>query len=111
YMRSTFEQHKYKSAAMVIPMLVDIVSKNGNLLLDIPVRGDGTIDEDEVAFLREMAQWMEVNSEAIFGTRPWKVFGEGPDDGKEKTPKAGNFNEGKTRPDTAHDCRFTTNVD
>ena len=59
-------------------MLVDIVSKNGNLMLSIPVRGDGTIDEDEVAFLEALAAWMPANGEAIFGTRPWKIYGEGP---------------------------------
>jgi len=55
YRRSTFEQHKYKSARTVIQMLVDIVSKNGNLLLNIPVRGDGTIDEDEQKILADLA--------------------------------------------------------
>src|SRR5439155_1146871 len=59
YRRSLFEQHRYKTPQTVIHMLADIVSKNGNLLLNIPVRGDGTIDADEVAFLREMAAWMK----------------------------------------------------
>ena len=59
-------------------MLADIVSTNGNLLLNIPVRGNGTIDEDEQQFLAAMADWMQVNGEAIYSTRPWKVFGEGP---------------------------------
>ena len=106
YKRSLFEQHKYKKAGTVIHMLADIVSKNGNLLLNIPVRGDGTIDEDEVAVLQELAQWMGPNGEAIFGTRPWKVFGEGP--AAESGEKAGNFNEGKGKPLTAQDIRFTT---
>ena len=59
-------------------MLLDIVSKNGNLMLSVPVRGDGTIDEREVAFLEGMAAWMKTNGEGIFGSRPWKVYGEGP---------------------------------
>jgi alpha-L-fucosidase len=59
-------------------MLCDIVSKNGNLLLNFPPRPDGTLDEDEVKILSELATWMPINGEAIFGTRPWKVFGEGP---------------------------------
>jgi len=50
-------------------MLADIVSKNGNLLLSVPVRGNGAIDDDEVAFLKGMAKWMDVNGEAIFATR------------------------------------------
>ena len=68
----------YKSVGEVTRMLVDIVSKNGCLLLSIPIRGDGTIDDQEVAFLHDLADWMAVNQEGIFGTRPWKVFGEGP---------------------------------
>ena len=83
-------------------MLVDIVSKNGNLLLSIPVRGDGTIDDDEVAFLHSMANWMAVNGEGIFGTRPWKIYGEGP-----TQVSGGMFNEQKVHY-TAEDLRFTT---
>jgi len=59
-------------------MLSDIVSKNGNLLLNVPVRGDGSIDEKEEKVLEGIAAWMDVNQEAIFNTRPWKTFGEGP---------------------------------
>ena len=84
----------------------DIVSKNGNLLLNIPVRGDGTIDDKEEAVLKGIADWMDVNKECIFGTRPWKVFGEGP--ASEGPPlKVGNFNEGKGKPFTGEDVRFT----
>ncbi len=93
----------YKTAAQVIAMLADIVSKNGNLLLNIPVRGDGTIDDDEVAFLEEMARWMDVNKEAIFGTRPWIAYGEGP-----AKARGGSFSEGAARPYSARDIRFTT---
>ncbi len=78
YSRGIFEHHGYKKSPDVIRTLIDIVSKNGNLLLSIPVRSDGTIDDDEVKFLNEMAAWMDVNSEAIFGTRPWEIYGEGP---------------------------------
>jgi alpha-L-fucosidase len=87
-------------------MLVDIVSKNGNLLLNIPVRGDGTIDDDEVHFLEEMARWMGVNGEAIFDTRPWKIFGEGPT----RVDEASLY-QGKPRPYTPEDIRFTTKSD
>ena len=69
--------HGYKSTATVIQMLADIVSKNGNLLLNFPPRPDGTLDDDELKILDGMAAWMPINGEAIFGTRPWKVFGEG----------------------------------
>ena len=60
------------------PLLVDIVSKNGNLLLSIPLPGHGEPDSDEIAFLGELAEWQQVNREAIKGTRPWKIYGEGP---------------------------------
>jgi len=96
-----FEQHRYKSATFVLQMLADIVSKNGNLLLNFPPRPDGTLDDDELKVLDEMAHWMPVNGEAIFGTRPWKAFGEGP-----ARVKSGGFNEGKLRY-TAKDIRFT----
>jgi alpha-L-fucosidase len=68
----------YKSPRHVADMLVDIVSKNGNLLLNIPQRPDGTLDDECTYTLRSLSQWMQVNGEGIFGTRPWKVFGEGP---------------------------------
>jgi alpha-L-fucosidase len=105
YSRSIFERHAYKTAEVVIPLLIDIVSKNGNLLLSIPVRGDGTIDRDEHAFLNELASWIPRHGEAIFGTRPFAVFGEGPPEPIEK-----NFSE-KVRPYTGADIRFTTRPD
>ena len=78
YDRAVFENHTYQKASFIIPFLVDIVSKNGNLLLSIPLPGYGEPDTDEIAFLEELADWQRVNSEAIKGTRPWSVFGEGP---------------------------------
>jgi len=78
YNRALFDHHGYAKSAKVLRMLVDIVSKNGNLLLSIPVRGDGSLDADEEQILAEIAAWMDVNGEAIFGTRPFSVFGEGP---------------------------------
>ncbi len=103
YKRSLYERHQYKTPDQVIKMLVDIVSKNGNLMLNIPLRGDGTIDPDEEAFLRGMAAWMRVNQEAIFATRPWTVSGEGP-----VRVRGGSFNEGGESRLTAQDFRFTT---
>jgi alpha-L-fucosidase len=79
YDRGLYERSGYVPAPAVIRMLIDIVSKNGNLLLSVPVRADGTIDEKEEAILDDMAAWLDVNGEAIYGTRPWKVFGEGSD--------------------------------
>lgn len=107
YRRSIFEQHKYKSTKTVIQTLADVVSKNGNLLLNVPVRGDGTIDSDELAVVEGIAKWMDVNRESIFGTRPWKVFGEGPATDNAAPLRAQGFNEGKGKPFTAEDVRFT----
>ena len=78
YDRRIFENHSYKKASLMIPLMVDVVSRNGNLLLSIPLPGSGEPDSDELAFLGEIADWQNINSEAIKGTRPWKVFGEGP---------------------------------
>ena len=103
YDRALFERHAYKSAASVLSRLCDVVAKNGNLLLSVPMRGDGSIDDDEVAILEELAAWMDINGEAIFGTRPWKVFGEGPTEVKD-----GMFGESAIKPFTAEDIRFTT---
>ncbi len=68
----------YKSAEQVVSMLIDIVSKNGNLLLSVPIRGNGTIDQKERNVLAGIKAWMDINSESIYGTRLWKTFGEGP---------------------------------
>ena len=111
YQRSLFDQHRYKSAPTVIRTLVDIVSKNGNLLLNIPVRGDGTIDSDELAVVQGIAAWMDINRECIFGTRPWKVCGEGPALSSAAPLNAQGFNEGKGKPLSADDVRFTTKGD
>ena len=104
YSRSIYDHNRYKSAKTVIQMLVDIVSKNGNLLLNIPVRGDGTIDEKEVAILEDIAAWMDINKESIFDTRPWKQFGEGPAAVSNPLNSAG-FNEGKIKL-SAKDIRY-----
>ena len=103
YNRSTFDNHEYKSATTVIQRLCDIVSKNGNLLLSVPMRGDGTIDSDERKILGDIAAWMARNSEAIHGTRPWRSFGEGP-----TRVAGGMFSEQSSQPFTAEDIRFTT---
>jgi len=107
YDRSVYDHDRYKNAKTVIQMLADIVSKNGNLLLNIPVRGDGSIDDKEEKILNEIGVWMDVNKESIFGTRPWTIFGEGP--ASEGTAlSAQGFNEGKGKAFTSEDIRFTT---
>ena len=104
YSRPLFEEGKYKSVQTVIHMLIDIVSKNGNLLLSIPVRGNGEIDEYEHQFLTDMAAWIRIHGEGIYGTRPFFVEGEGLPD----VQNSKNFNEMQNRPYTAQDIRFTT---
>ena len=103
------QNYGYKDARTVISMLVDIVSKNGNLLLSVPVRSDGTIDDRSEVILDGIKAWMDINSRSIYGTRPWKTFGEGP------TAEASNpmgelgFNEGQAQ--SAEDVRFVQKGD
>lgn len=78
YNEDVYRQNRYKGAKQVVNMLVDVISKNGNLLLSIPIKGDGTIDDKERKILAEIKAWMDINGESIYGTRPWKTFGEGP---------------------------------
>ncbi|MBO4444170.1 MAG: alpha-L-fucosidase [Bacteroidaceae bacterium] len=94
YERGIYERGGYKSAEQVIRMLVDIVSKNGNMLLSIPVRGSGVIDEKERAIVMGIKAWMDINSTSIYGTRPWKVYGEGPLFESSNPLNAQGFNEG-----------------
>ncbi|MDI9874806.1 alpha-L-fucosidase [Flectobacillus rivi] len=107
YDRGVYNRDGYKSAKSVIHALVDIVSKNGNYLLNVPVRGDGSIDEKERKIVEEIGRWMAVNSGSIYGTRPWKIYGEGPSTQNEAKLNAQGFNEGKTKY-TAEDIRFNT---
>lgn len=107
YKKSIYDKNEYKSAAFVIQMLVDVVSKNGNLLLSVPLKGDGTLDDKEIAILEELSEWMAVHRECIVGTRPWKVCGEGPSLTTAKPLSAQGFNEGTSAPNTAADLRFT----
>jgi alpha-L-fucosidase len=93
--------YKYKTTSEVLAMLADIVSKNGNLLLNVVLYPDGSLPPESQLLLDELAPWMAVNAEAIHGTRPWKLFGEGPTEAA-----AGAFQESATY--TARDIRFTT---
>lgn len=96
-------QQEYKSADSLIDDLVDVVSKNGALLLNIGPKADGTIPAPEQEMLREIGHWLAINGEAIYGTRPWKIFGEGPTEVSE-----GSFTDTKRGAFTGEDIRFTT---
>ncbi len=100
------EDDEFKSPNDLVDVLVDIVSKNGCLLLNIGPKADGTIPEEARRILLEIGAWLERNGEAIYGTRPWKIFGEGP-----TTIEEGAFSERKDKPYTARDIRFTTRGD
>ena len=93
----------YKSADRIVDELVDIVSKNGSLLLDITPTAEGVIPAPVEERLLAIGRWLSINGEAIYGTRPWKVFGEGP-----TQIKPGMFGEEKTPDFTAEDIRFTS---
>ncbi len=103
YNRALYDHNAYKKPDYVIHILCDIVSKNGNLLLSVPVRSNGTIDDKEQAVVAGITSWMSRFSDAIHGTRPWKSFGEGPTE-----VAGGMFSEFKAKPFTAQDIRFTT---
>ena len=104
YDQAVYNNNSYKSAAQVVRMLVDIVSKNGNLLLSVPVRSDGTIDEKEQAILADIKAWMDVNGESIYGTRTWKTFGEGPLAEASNPLNSQGFNEGQAY--SSRDVRY-----
>jgi alpha-L-fucosidase len=96
---------KYKTAAEVIQMLVDIVSKNGNLLINIVQTPEGDLEPDVIGIVNKIGMWTSVNGEGIYGTRPWKIYGERP--ATEAVVKSSNFNEDKLKY-SAQDIRFTT---
>jgi alpha-L-fucosidase len=103
YNRERFLQKTYMPADAVVHRLCDVVAKNGCLLLSIPVRGDGSIDEEERRIVEGIAGWTGRYGEAIFASRPWRLSGEGP-----TQVASGSFGEGKLKPFTAADIRFTT---
>jgi len=97
------EHDDFKTPEFIVQMLVDVVAKNGNLLLNVGPRPDGTIPEEAQRILHDVGAWLKVNGEAIYGSRPWVRFGEGPTE-----VTGGAFQEGKMRPYTPQDFRFTT---
>jgi alpha-L-fucosidase len=111
YDRAIFEKHRYKSAAMVIPMLADIVSKNGNLMLSVPLQRDGTPDSDEIKIVNDIGAWLKINGAAIYATRPWTMYGEGPSTQVHETGRFGGQRDVQQQPFTARDIRFTQSKD
>ncbi len=103
---SYVENSRFKEPFRVIHSLVDVVSKNGNLLLNVGPKADGTIPEEAKKILYRVGDWLQVNGEAIYGTRPFTISGEGPTEVIE-----GHFSEDKQKDFTEKDIRFTTKGD
>lgn len=103
---------QYKSGEQIIEMLIDIVSKNGNLLLSVIQTPEGDMEQDMLTILEDIASWTSVNGEGIYGTRPWKVYGEGPSVNEKKSIGTfGGISDVKKSPYTSSDFRFTQKAD
>ncbi len=97
------EDNQFRPAEDILCDLVDIISKNGCLLLNVGPRADGTISEEDRAVLLHIGRWLKINGEAVYGTSIWRKYGEGPTQIVE-----GQFSDGIKKNFTAHDFRFTT---
>ena len=102
------KEARYKTPKRVIDLLVDIVSRNGNLMLNFPLPNSGMLDDQELKILDEITRWMAINSEGIYATRPWKIFGDGPVATAPPSGRGARFNEGGRKDLTAEEVRFTT---
>ena len=95
------EGNKYKETKDILCDLIDIISKNGTLLLNIGPKADGTFSDEETLILKQIGEWMKVNREAVFDTKPYKIFGEG-----ETKVVEGAFKDGEVKGFTSSDFRF-----
>lgn len=100
------EQNAFKRPEDLVRTLLDVVSKNGTLLLNVGPKADGTISPEDTAVLKGIGAWIKQNGEAIYDTRPWRVFGEGPTNVEE-----GQFSENREKCYTREDIRFTVKGD
>lgn len=96
------DNNDFKSARQIICDLVDIVSKNGNMLINVGPKADGTITKEETNVLLDMGKWLKINGEGIYGTSCWKTYGEGKVNAEE-----GFFKDSKEKAFTDKDFRFT----
>jgi alpha-L-fucosidase len=102
---------KYKTADEVVQLLMDIVSKNGNLLINVVQTPEGDLEQDVLDIMQNISKWIEANGEGVYATRPWKVYGEGPSTLKENQ-KAGRFGGvSDSRGYQAADVRYTSKGD
>lgn len=102
---------KYMTAGEVVRMLTDIVSKNGNLLLNVVQTPEGDLEADVLAILDGIGSWVAIHGEGIYSTRPWKVYGEGPGTAIQEKGRHGGLKDVPSKPFTPEDFRFTASKD